>query len=56
MNVGEFIQQFHHAVIIFEAVHAHPWHAIFSGNQVLVEGLMLMPKKNHAESWHGWNG
>src|SRR6266850_978860 len=52
MDVREFIQQFHHAVIILECMHAHPGQTVLAGHQVLVEGLMHMPQKYEADFSH----
>ena len=54
VDVGKLIQQFHHAVIIFERMQAHPGQAIFAGHQILVERLVLMPEKNQTQGGHGW--
>jgi hypothetical protein len=43
MDVGKLVQQLHHAVVIFQAVQPHPWQTVFSGEQVLVKRLMLVP-------------
>ena len=55
MNVGELIEQLHHAVIIFERVQTHPWQTVFARNQIFVERLVLMPKKDDAQGWHCGN-
>ena len=54
MNVGEFIQQLHHAVIVFERVQAHPRQAIFACDQIFIKRLVLMPKKDDTQGRHGW--
>jgi hypothetical protein len=54
MNLGELIQQLHHAVIIFEGVQTGPRQAIFTCNQILVKRLVLMPKKDNPQRGHGW--
>jgi hypothetical protein len=55
MDVGEFVQQLDHAVVVFERMQAHPGQAVLSGDQILVERLMLMPQDNDAQNGH-WSG
>ena len=52
MDIRELVQQLHHAVIILERVQPHPRQAVFSGDQVLIERLMLMPEHNYAQDGH----
>src|SRR5579871_6722850 len=54
MNFRELIQQFHHAVVVLERVQTHPRQAVFTRYQILVERLVLMPKKDDAKRRHGW--
>ena len=54
MNVRKLVQQLHHAVIVFERVQPHPGQAIFAGDQILVERLVLVPEKDDAQGRHGW--
>jgi len=53
VDVGKLIQQLHHAVVILERVQAHPRQAIFTGHQILVERLVLVPEKNQTQGGHG---
>ena len=55
MDGGKLVQQFDHAVIVFESVQTYPGQTVFAGNQILVKRLVLMPEKNDAEDGHGWN-
>jgi hypothetical protein len=43
VDVGKLIQQLDHPIVVFEGVQAYPGKAIFSGDQVLVKRLMLVP-------------
>ena len=52
VDVGELVQQLHHAVIIFECVQADPREAILARNQVLVVRLMLVPENDDAQCRH----
>ena len=52
VNVREFVEQLHHAVIIFEGVHTHPRQAVLASHQILVKRLMLMPEKNQTQGGH----
>ena len=52
MDVGKLVQQFHHAVIVFQRMQAHPRQAIFACDQILVKGLVLVPKNDDAKSGH----
>ena len=45
VHAGKFLQQFHHAVIIFERVQAHPGQTVLARNQVLVIRLVHVPEK-----------
>ena len=54
VHVGKLIQQFHHAVIVFQGMQPHPRQAVLAGDQILVQGLVLMPEQDQAEGRHGW--
>jgi hypothetical protein len=54
VNVGKFIEHLDHAVIIFEPVHADPRQAVFTGYQIFIERLVLMPQNYDANDRHGW--
>jgi hypothetical protein len=43
VDVRKLIQQLDHPIVVFEGVQAYPGKAIFSGDQVLVKRLMLVP-------------
>ena len=45
MDIGKFVQQLHHAVIILQGVEAHPGQAVLAGDQVLVKRLVLVPQE-----------
>ncbi len=55
VNVGKFIQQLHHAVVIFERVQPRPRQTVLSRNQILIKRLVLVPQKNDAQGRHGWS-
>ena len=55
VNVGKLVQQFDHAVVVFERVQPRPRQTIFACDQILVERLVLMPEQNDAQSRHGWS-
>ena len=52
MNAWELVQQFDHAVIVFECMHPYPREAIFAGDQVLVEGLVHVPEEDQTNRRH----
>src|SRR4029077_13675963 len=52
VDAGKLVQQFNHSVIVFQCVQARPRQPVFSGNQVLVIRLVLMPQNDHAKNWH----
>ena len=52
VNIGKLVQQFHHAVVVFQGMQANPGKAVFTRNQIFVERLMLVPQNNNAQSWH----
>src|SRR5580698_6206250 len=54
MNAGKLIEQLDHSVVVLEGVQTHPGQAVFTCNQILVERLVLMPKKDDAQGGHGW--
>ena len=52
VNIGKLIQQFHHAVVIFQRMQTNPGKTIFTRNQIFIKRLMLVPKDNDAQSCH----
>ena len=52
VNVGKLIQQFDHAVIIFESMQPHPGQTILPRDQVFVKRLMLVPQNDDAQNGH----
>ncbi len=52
MDARKLLQQLHHAVVVFEPVHADPGQAVVAGHQVLVVRLMHMPKKDDPDHRH----
>ena len=55
MNIGKFVQQLHHPVVVLERVQPRPRQTIFARDQILIKRLVLMPKKNDAQGRHDWN-
>ena len=53
VNVGKLVQQFDHPIVVFQGVQAHPGQTVFPRDQIFVERLMLVPKNDDAQSWHG---
>ena len=43
MDVGKLIQQLYHPIVVFEGMQTYPGKAVFSGDQVLIKRLMLVP-------------
>ena len=52
MDVGKLVQQFDHAVIVFQRMQAHPGQPVLARDQILVIRLVLMPEYNHAQNGH----
>ncbi len=52
MHLREFLQDFHHAVVVFHGVQARPGEMVLSRDQVLVEGLMHVPQEAEVDSRH----
>src|SRR5690348_15463521 len=52
MNFREVFEDLHHAVVVLQCVHSRPGQPIFSGHQVLVKGLVHVPKKADVDMWH----
>ena len=53
LDLREFLEDFDHAVVVFEGVHAGPREAVFARGQVLVEGLVHVPEEAEVDSRHG---
>ena len=54
MNFRKLIQQFHHPVVVFKRVQAHPGKTVCASDKIFVEGLVLVPKDDNAQNWHRW--
>src|SRR4051794_21202166 len=52
MDFREVFEDFHHAVVILQRVHSRPRQPVFSGDQILVKGLVHVPKKADVDMWH----
>src|SRR4051812_43129130 len=52
VNVGKFIQQFHHSVVVLERMQPDPGQPVLAGDQVFVKRLMLVPQNYDAENGH----
>src|ERR1019366_1775672 len=52
---GEFFEDAHHAVVIFERVHARPGELVLAGNKVLIKRLMHVPQEAQIDLRHGWS-
>jgi hypothetical protein len=52
VNAGEFIQQFHHAVVVLERMQPNPGQSVLARDQVLVKRLMLVPQDYNAQNRH----
>src|ERR1700730_6453941 len=52
MDVREFLQNLDHAVIIFERMETSPGQTVFTGRQILVEGLVLVPHETQMDALH----
>ena len=52
VDVGKFVEQLDHAVIIFEGMQANPGQTVFARDQVFVERLMLVPEDDDAQNRH----
>jgi hypothetical protein len=48
VNPGKLIQDLDHPIVVLQGVQADPRQPVLGGNQILVEGLMLMPKNDYA--------
>src|ERR1017187_2449393 len=49
MDLRELIQQFHHAVVVFERVEPDPGEAILARDHVFVERLVHVPEKHQPD-------
>src|SRR3954465_8857304 len=52
VNVGKFIQQLHHAVVVLERMQSNPRQTVFTRDQILVKRLVLMPEKYDSQGRH----
>src|SRR5947209_754360 len=52
VNAGKFIQQLHHAEIVFECMEPYPGQPVLSGDQVLIVRLVHVPQKQETYDWH----
>src|SRR5215467_15853974 len=52
MDVRKFVQNLDHAVIVFKSMEAGPRETVFTGYQVLVEGLVLVPNETKMDAGH----
>src|SRR5258706_8160826 len=55
MYAGEFLQQFDHPVVVFQGVQPGPRQAILPGDQIFVEGLVLVPEDDDSNLGHTWD-
>ena len=49
----KFFQDFDHAVVVLQGMHAGPREAILTGGEVLIERLVHVPEKAQVDFWHG---
>ena len=52
VDLGELVQQLDHPVVIFQSVKPYPGKAVFSGDQILVKRLMLVPEYDNTQDGH----
>src|SRR6516225_2936236 len=43
VNLREFIQELDHAIVVLQGMQAYPGKPVLAGDQILIEGLVLMP-------------
>jgi hypothetical protein len=52
MDLRKLVQQLDHPIVVFQSMQSDPGQAVFTRNEVLVKGLMLVPQNNHAKDRH----
>jgi hypothetical protein len=52
MYVWKIVQNFYHAVVIFQGMEASPGKRVYACHQILVEGLVHVPEKTNIDFWH----